>query len=69
MYYIKHKFDISNISLYPLFARKKSEVKSGSALINTELNDQNNRRSLDVHVEHAGHFYSLEARNLSTALR
>ena len=54
---------------YTLYLQEKNEVKSGSALKNTELNDQINRRSLDVHVEHAGRFYSLEARNLSTALR
>ena len=55
--------------MYPLFARKKSEIKSGSVLKHTELNYENNRRSLVVHVEHAGTLYSLEARYLSTVLR
>ena len=53
----------------PFICKKKYEVKSGSVLIHTELNYQNNRRSLVFQFENVGHLYSLEARYLSTALR
>ena len=66
--YISHIQYIEYITM-PFICKKKYVVKSGSVLIHTELNYQNYSRSLVVHVEHAGHLYSMEARYLSTALR